>query len=351
MGRSPSWRKKISSSRDEALTAIKLLNDPTAPRRLEGFVVHMHLAYLYLLQAKAEKSGIEIRVKEASKRFKKKDGEPMTRDLGWLNKKFYEDGSPISKNIELFISIRNKIEHRPPSNTDNFEHVINGQIQSHLLNFENELKLVGGEADSLSDVLRFPLYLGGFTDEGQDALRKMTKKLPRDLRKLLVDFESQLPTNTINNPAYSLRLKVQLEKSNRNSDRSLIFTDTVALAEALSTGMLSPEHASSIVVNSNKFISVTNRGNLRPKAATEAIAAEVPFRFTLTNFTQACKILNVKPPSGSSDPHFTDERYCIWDEAFKLHVYTPAFVELLIAKVGTRTGFEELFGKEPQNRN
>lgn len=47
------WRTILDGARDEALLAVDLYNQPRQPRRLEGFLVHMHIAWLYLLQAES----------------------------------------------------------------------------------------------------------------------------------------------------------------------------------------------------------------------------------------------------------------------------------------------------------
>jgi hypothetical protein len=41
----------VEASKDEAVLAVRLYNDPSEARSFEGFVVHMHLAWLYLLHA------------------------------------------------------------------------------------------------------------------------------------------------------------------------------------------------------------------------------------------------------------------------------------------------------------
>ncbi len=41
----------VEASRDEASLATRLYNDPAEVRSFEGFAVHMHLVWLYLLHA------------------------------------------------------------------------------------------------------------------------------------------------------------------------------------------------------------------------------------------------------------------------------------------------------------
>jgi len=51
MARPPKWHGVVSTSREEALNAVEFYNRPAGRRPLEAFLVHMHIAWLYLLHA------------------------------------------------------------------------------------------------------------------------------------------------------------------------------------------------------------------------------------------------------------------------------------------------------------
>ncbi len=51
MARPPRWQATLDASVEEACLAVRLYNDPAESRSFEGFVIHMHLAWLYLLHA------------------------------------------------------------------------------------------------------------------------------------------------------------------------------------------------------------------------------------------------------------------------------------------------------------
>ena len=71
------------ASRDEAGLATRLYNDPAEVRSFEGFAVHMHLAWLYLLQAELTRDGIDFRYhrKDNPRLLVKVDGEPKRWEL------------------------------------------------------------------------------------------------------------------------------------------------------------------------------------------------------------------------------------------------------------------------------
>ena len=60
MARRPHWWHHLQASKQEALLAVDLYNQSRRERRLEAFVVHMHMAWLYLLQARFERDGIDF---------------------------------------------------------------------------------------------------------------------------------------------------------------------------------------------------------------------------------------------------------------------------------------------------
>src|SRR4051812_47280396 len=68
----------VEASRDEASLAVRLYNDAIDIRSFEGFVVHMHLAWLYLLHAEFTRDNIDYRYwkRDNPRRLERLDGEP-----------------------------------------------------------------------------------------------------------------------------------------------------------------------------------------------------------------------------------------------------------------------------------
>src|SRR5205823_5515704 len=135
--------------------AVDLYNQPRQPRRLEGFLVHMHMAWLYLLHAEFRRDGVDFRYRLPNGRFERVDGEPKTWDLQRSVQQRWPAANPVRKNLELTIALRNKIEHR-------YHEAINiatsGYAQALLLNFEDELSSTFDPKYSLGEQLRFPIF-------------------------------------------------------------------------------------------------------------------------------------------------------------------------------------------------
>jgi Domain of unknown function (DUF3644) len=111
MAARPKWWHMLHGSRREALLAVDLYNRAAAERSLEGFVVHMHMAWLYLHHARFLRDGVDYRYRHDNGRFVRVDGEIKTWELArCLREAFPTDSDPVRANVEFFIKVRNKID-------------------------------------------------------------------------------------------------------------------------------------------------------------------------------------------------------------------------------------------------
>jgi hypothetical protein len=158
MPRPARWRSAFSAARDEATLAVRLYNDPGQSRAFEGFVVHMHLAWLYLLQARFAREGIDFRYRRSDdpRRFVVVDGEHKRWELArCAEERWADENDPVRRNLEFFVALRNRIEHRHASTDRNLGLSVSGHAQAHLLNFEDELVATFGTRYSLAETLGF----------------------------------------------------------------------------------------------------------------------------------------------------------------------------------------------------
>jgi Protein of unknown function (DUF3644) len=73
----------VVSSRSEALNAVEFYNRPGGRRPLETFLVHLHVAWLYLLQAQFLRDSIDFHYRDPKnpRRYVRVDGEKKAWDL------------------------------------------------------------------------------------------------------------------------------------------------------------------------------------------------------------------------------------------------------------------------------
>ena len=92
----------VDASKEEALLAVDLYNQPKQPRRLEAFFVHMHLAWLYLLHARFRHDKVDYRYRKRNGQFERVDGEPKTWELAKCVAERWGDNDAVRKNLGLY---------------------------------------------------------------------------------------------------------------------------------------------------------------------------------------------------------------------------------------------------------
>jgi hypothetical protein len=338
----------VDASKEEALLAVDLYNQPKQPRRLEAYFVHMHLAWLYLLHARFHRDKVDYRYRKPNGRFEKVDGEPKTWELSKCVSERWGDNDPVRKNLELTIALRNKIEHRYEEAT---AVATSGYAQALLLNYEEELTSTFGEAHTLGDRLRFPVFVGTLTAEGVRRMMKSKKELPKKAGDFIASFTSGLDPAVAEDQRFEFRVHlVQKIGPKSDSDLAMTFHREDELTDEQRQAIQELGQQGSVVVR-ERLRPVSNLGNMKPAAAAAAIEDRIPFRFRASaEFPQAWKKLRCRRPGGDPHPERTDEKYCIYDEPHGDYVYKQAFVDKVVRETSTEAKFKAFIGRRPTTK-
>jgi len=107
------WHQ-LQASKGEARLAVDLQNRSGDERRLEAFILHMTLAWLKLLQAYYDKDGREkdLYLRDRGRRQRTTEGDWWMKSLQTLLGEEYSLNNPVRRNVEFFLGLRHKIEHR-----------------------------------------------------------------------------------------------------------------------------------------------------------------------------------------------------------------------------------------------
>lgn len=346
MPRPARWKSSVDAACDEACLAVKLYNDPSEKRSFESFIVHMHLAWLYLLHAEFQRDGIDYRYrqKDNPRRFEKVDGEPKTWELAKCIVERWPHLTAVRANIEFFIALRNKIEHHYTRFQQELALAVGGKSQALLLNFEEEMTDQFGVRFSLATKLRFPVFVGSFTAEGQQALEQLQAKLPKGLKQFIVQCTRDVPSDVREDNKYDMRLRVYLELvKNPATGLPIRFVREADMTEEQKAVL----RETGLVIVREQHRDVSNRGWMKPHQVVKAVAARIPFRFNTSHFIRAWKAESVRPAVGSTHPERTKEQYCRYDEPHRDYTYSQAYVDHLVRHLGTVDGFQELLGMTP----
>jgi hypothetical protein len=350
----PRYMQMVEASRDEGQLAVRLYNDPVEPRSFEGFVVHMHLAWLYLLHAEFTRDGIDFRYWRThglTRRLDRVDGEPKRWDLArCVQHRWPDDKHPVRANLGFFIGLRNKIEHQYARQQDALTAAVGGQAQALLLNYEGEITDQFGIDFSLATRLCFPVFIGSFTDEGERTLRRLRSQLPAALRTFIADYQSGLDDAVAKDPRYEFRLRVLQELAPKDPDALAVqYTRYDDLTDEQRATIEAIGKKGYVVVRERKR-PVVGHGLLKPTKAAKAVEEQIPFIFNTNHFTAAWKALGVRPAVSDPHPEKTDEKYCLYDERHRDYGYTDAYVKKLVRECRTEAGLRKLLGTAPRDK-
>lgn len=345
----PRWTATVAAAQAEATLAVRLHNDPSERRALEGFIIHMHLAWLYVLQAKFTSTGVDIRYrrKDDARRFEKVDGEFKLWELQRCVREQWPTNSPVRANIEFFIGLRNRIEHRHRPADENMLVVVAGHTQAHLLNFENFLLDEFGEKYSMAKVLRFPLFIDTFTEAGEQTLLKLHRRLPSDLKRYMADYRSGLEQETLDDSRYEMRLRVILEHTHNDPDAiAMQFTRWDDMTQSEQASVEEMSRRGRTIIREKKRL-IVGHGLLKPGEIVQKVSGSIDFKFNMRHHTLAWQKNEVRPSKPTATPEKTVEQFCVYDHLSNQYGYTEAWANRLIRKCSTASGFEEMIGVPP----
>ena len=147
----------LESSIDSALLAVEVYNKPRTSFRSEAYITLMIMAWTKLFHAYFNSTvGDKYYYKKKSGRYETVDGEKKAWDIGKCIKEYRKLNTPVERNLQFFIRLRNKIEHRH-INKREIDTLIFGECQSLLYNYENLLLEIFGQSYAINQALVYSL--------------------------------------------------------------------------------------------------------------------------------------------------------------------------------------------------
>jgi len=318
----------LQKARESALLAVDIYNKPATSFRSCGYVVMMVIAWTSLLHAIFKRNKINYYYrKKDSDRYEYVDGEKKAWNLETSIGKYIENGNdPVLKNIEFFIHLRNKIEHRFLPELD-FR--IFGECQALLLNFEDILYKEFGDKYALKESLPISLQL---SRESHITKEKAQKKDMLEVMKFIDKYRGELKQEIWDDPKFSYRVFLFPKIVNNPK------TADVAI-EFINYDSTKPEemekYKRAVMFFKEKYIPVSNLDKYKPWVIVEEVKKKIP-DFTMGTHTKAWKYYKVRPNGKSSQPEKCKSEYSCYDKPHDDYVYTKAWIDFLVKKLSDK---------------
>jgi hypothetical protein len=221
-------RELVAKSREAALTAIRVFNDPQVSFKSETFIVLMIIAWTYLLHAYCRGKRIEYRYFKQGPKRRVFDRTKHGAFKYWeLERCLNDDASPIDRdtanNLRFLIGLRHEIEHQMTRSLDGF---LSGRYQACALNYNYYLKKLFGIRQAIDEQLAYSIQFMDLSEE-QVSRPKLEATVPERLRTFVAEFDGALTHDEYNSPRYSYRLLFKRKLVNRpgQADRVVEFID------------------------------------------------------------------------------------------------------------------------------
>lgn len=315
---------------DSALLAVEIYNKPRASFRTQAYVSLMIMAWTRLLHAYFNHSiGDKYYYKKkGSTRYETVDGDRKTWELKTCIAKYGKLSESTKANLELFIKLRNKIEHRNIEKRE-IDILIFGECQSLLFNFEQTLIELFGEEYAISENLVYSLQFSALRKKEQTASSKRALSADfSDIKRFVDNYRSSLSHKIFDSQEYSIKL-IQIPKI-ANTNRNDLAIEFVRWDSLNQEDKESYKKLDAIVKDKIVKLPVVNSGGMKPSMVLKEVEKQTGIKLTHNDHKCLLQIFSVRPdPDEDVDPFNTSPEYCVYDELHNDYVYYKPWVDCL----------------------
>jgi len=216
----------LKKSREAALAAVQIFNNPNITFKAESYVVLMTIAWTYLLHAYYRSKKIEYRYFNQHGKRRTFDKTKKGADKHWeLERCLNDKNSPVdrdsSNNLRFLIGLRHEIEHQMTTRIDD---LLSARFQACCLNYNYYIKNLFGDDQGIDKHLSFSLQFSTIEAEQKDMLADHPE-LPANIQSYVQDFDQALSDDEYASQRYAYRILFVPKTANRRgqADRVIEF--------------------------------------------------------------------------------------------------------------------------------
>ncbi len=332
---------------DAALLAVEVYNKPAVKFKSGGFVSLMIIAWTAIFHAIFFKAKKKPFYKGDNGRYRKREGDFYYWELEECLRQYFttDTSNPIRKNLEFFIPLRNKIEHKslPEIDSDIF-----GECQAMLLNFDELIEKQFGSKYCLRESLSFSLQLFPSSKSLTQAIKYNPSAKPAV--EFINSYRSSISTEVFGSNKYTFKafliqvgnhqskdaLPIQFVNYDRLSDdQRAEFGRFVAMVKFKEVGISNVDK-----LKSGEVVKLVQSALGNPKIVRQKKSID---KFNFDAHVRCWKKYGVRPDGKSKTPSQTNAQYCIYDKPHNDYLYTREWVDFLIDKMKDETEYKSLY--------
>lgn len=206
----------LRKSREAALAAVQIFNNPNIAFKSESYIVLMIIAWTYLMHAYFRDQKIEHRYYD--QKGKRRDFHKTKHGAYkyWELERCLNDAkSPIDKdttnNLRFLIGLRHEIEHQMTTRIDD---MLSARFQACGLNYNEYIKKLFGADKGVEKYLSFSLQFSTISMT-QKQLLEDHPDLPAHINGYIMTFDGKLSEEEFSSPHYAYRIFFVPKTANR----------------------------------------------------------------------------------------------------------------------------------------
>lgn len=326
----------LLSSIDSAILAVEIYNKPRTNFRQQTYITLMVMAWTKLFQAYFYHTiGDKYYYKDKRGHYIIVENEKRAWDLATSLKEYNRISQeklsePLIKNLEFFIKLRNKIEHRYITKKE-LDYIIFGECQALLYNYENLVVKLFGDEYSINESLVYSLQFSQYrTEEQEKASKTLMSKDIANIKKFVDYFRDNLQHTVFDSQEYSIKL-IQIPKVS-NTNRSDLAVEFVRWDSLNQKDKDDYDKITAIIKDKVVKKEVLNLKKYLPTHVLEKIHEATSVK--LNHYDHKCLyyIFSIRPTGKDEEkePFDTNPKFCLYDEVHKNYVFTQEWVDFLI---------------------
>lgn len=197
----------LKKSREAALAAVQIFNNPNVTFKSETYTVLMIIAWTYLFHAYFRSKKIDYRYFTQGPHRKHYDRTKNGAFKHWELERCltYEPmplGTEVVQNLRFLIGLRHEIVHQMTTRIDD---LLSARFQACCINFHDAVVSFFGEEYGIAKHLAVSLQFSSLSQEQVDTLEQQTG-LPKNIKKYIEGFDGALAPEVFSSAKFAYRV-------------------------------------------------------------------------------------------------------------------------------------------------
>jgi hypothetical protein len=274
----------LKKSREAALAAVQIFNNPNVTFKSETYAVLMVIAWTYLLHAFYRDKHIDYRYFRQGPKRRQFDRTKNGAHKHWELERCLDDRQcplerEVIQNLKFLIGLRHEIEHQMTTRIDD---LLSARFQACCINYHEAIVSLFGQDYGIARHLTVSLQFSSLAREQVDMLEQH-KGLPAHIKTYILGFDGSLSAAEFGSPKFAYRVIFVPKTANHPNQADQAITFVKADSDLAKT------------VNAQyTVIKETERPKWLPSQVVSKMKAEGFVKFAMQHHTEFWKSIDAK---------------------------------------------------------